>query len=318
MAKARDHDVPAPAGLLGGKAIPPFAALRAFEAVGREGGIRKAAGALSLDHAVVSRHIRLLEQWLGITLFRRVGSNLIFTDAGKQYHARVTQAMVELALATSDLLDRENQHRLRVWCVPGFAIQWLADQLARFEDLHPEFEIELRPTDGPADLVMHEADVDIRFYGDDWPPSPMGKGLRHVELARPPIMAVASPTVAARLNAMSCVDELAREPLLHEEHHEQWRLWLQRNGARSTSDLQGPLLWHAHHAIAAARLSRGVALASTYLVAKDLAQGDLAEARVPGTRPVAIGAYCFVARADRWSLPGVAKLRRFLVDRAAY
>jgi len=46
--------------LLHPKALPPFAALRAFEAVGREGGIRKAAASLGIDHAVISRHIRQL------------------------------------------------------------------------------------------------------------------------------------------------------------------------------------------------------------------------------------------------------------------
>ena len=49
-------------------AIPPFAALRAFDAIARLGGVRKAAEMLSLDHAVVSRHLRAIEAWTGTTL----------------------------------------------------------------------------------------------------------------------------------------------------------------------------------------------------------------------------------------------------------
>lgn len=54
--------------VLAGKALPPFAALRAFEMVGRVGGIRRAASLLAIDHTVVSRHVRALEEWVGVPL----------------------------------------------------------------------------------------------------------------------------------------------------------------------------------------------------------------------------------------------------------
>lgn len=299
-------------------AIPPFAALRAFEAVGREGGIRKAAAALNLDHAVVSRHIRLLEEWLGIGLFHRDGGRLRLTEAGGRFHARISGAIAEIAHATTDAMDNDG-HRgrsLKLWCVPGFAAQWLTDQIADFEALHPDHRVELRPTDAAADLLAREADIDIRFYGDDWPPSPGGKGLRFVALARPSILMVANPGMAARL-ADAAPADLLDAPLLHEEHDEQWRAWLRLNGVAVNGRIPGPLLWHAHLAIAAARRGRGVALASDYLVARDLKQGALVEVRMPGTRQVELGTYAFVTREDRWSSPAIAALRRFLLARAA-
>jgi DNA-binding transcriptional LysR family regulator len=310
--KTRPDRQIAPRVLLHPKALPPFAALRAFEAVARLGGIRKAAESLRLDHAVVSRHIRLLEEWLGVPLFTRSNGRLQLTEAGRGYHLRVSSALVELASATSDLVQQGDQRSIRVWCVPGFATQWLSIRIAEFEELHPHFSIELRPTDEPADLLMHEADVDIRFYGDQWPPEPGGRGLRHLELARPPIMAVANSEVAARLGASVNVEQLLGAPLLHEENDEQWRAWFRCNGVEIATKIPGPLLWHAHLAVAAARAGRGIALASTYLIDRDLHSGELVELDFCSpTRPV-IGAYIFVAREDRWSLPVVAELRRFL------
>src|SRR3546814_16045548 len=47
------------------KFLPSMAALLAFEAVGRRGGIRRAAKELMIDQAVVSRHVRALEGWTG-------------------------------------------------------------------------------------------------------------------------------------------------------------------------------------------------------------------------------------------------------------
>jgi DNA-binding transcriptional LysR family regulator len=45
--------------------LPPFAALRAFDAIGRRGGIRRAAEELGISHAIVSRHLAALETFWG-------------------------------------------------------------------------------------------------------------------------------------------------------------------------------------------------------------------------------------------------------------
>src|SRR3546814_18267012 len=122
---------------------------------------------------------------------------------------------------------------------------------------------------------MHQADIDIRFYGDSYRPSPGGKGLRFVELARPPFLVVANQELAAELSTLKHISELADGPLLHEEHHEQWRAWFKLHGVDVPERLLGPLLCHAQFTIAAARSGRGVAIACTYLEVLDLANCSL-------------------------------------------
>lgn len=300
--------------LLHAKALPPFAALRAFEAVFRLGGIRKAAASMNINHAVVSRHMKLLEDWLGTPIMTRDGGKLALTEDGARFHARVSSALSDLAHATHELVDARASNHLRIWCVPGFAVQWLSGELADFEREHPEYTIELKPTDEPADLLAHQADVDIHYYGDDWGPQPGGKGVRFIELARPEMMAVAAPDVAARLNTAP-VSELASAPLLHEESQDQWRAWLAHNGVAAAKTLPGPLFWHAHLCIAAAKRGRGVAIANAYHVAKDLAHGELVEVKPRGGGAVVLGSYILTAREDRWTHPALTSLRRFLVVR---
>lgn len=293
---------------------PPLALLRAFVAVGRVGGIRKAARVLGVDHTVVSRHLRNLEEMLATPLFLRSRGGLVLTEAGANYHRRVAAALAEIVAATGELTGK-GQDIIRLWAVPGFAIQWLSPRIAEFERAHPDVTVELRPTDSRADLASLEADIDIRFYGDDWPPEPAAAGLRQVELARPRLMIVASPPVAARMAGCTAAD-LVTAPLIHEEHQEQWRAWLSRNGIEVPARLPGALMWHAHHALAAAREGRGIALASRYLVEKDLDRRELVELDVSGTSPVEVGAYVLVGRPDRWALPSIQALRRFLIARA--
>lgn len=298
---------------LNARSIPAFAAVRAFEAVGRLGGIRAAAAALKIDHSVISRHLRHLEDFLGVALVQRDGSHLYLSETGARYHGRISAVLAELALATSEVRNPGSKTAILVWCVPGFAAQWVADRLARFEQLWPQYNLELRPTDTRANLIAHEADVDIRFYLDDWPPSPGGRGLRHLELVRPPIMIVASPAVAATLVDKS-MEDLLDQTLLHEENDYQWRAWFLQNGLSQPlpERLPGPLLWHAHLAIAAARNNRGLALASTFLVDADLKSGTLVEVKIPGTHAVVMGGYCIVTREDRWTMETILQFRRFL------
>jgi len=295
------------------KTIPAFAAVRAFEAVGRLGGIRAAAAVLGIDHSVVSRHLRHLEDFVGVALIQREGGALHLTEVGARYHGRIAAALAELALATSEVRDPGVNNVILLWCVPGFAAQWVADRLARFELMWPDFHLELRPTDVRANLIAHEADVDIRFYLDDWPPDPGGRGLRYIELVRPPIMIVASPSVAASLKGKT-LEDLLDLPLLHEEHDYQWRAWLTLNGCKRPlpERIPGPLLWHAHLALGAARNDRGLALASTFLVDADLKAGTLVEVKIPHTEPVVIGAYAFVTREDRWTTDTILQFRRYL------
>ena len=98
--------------------LPPFAALRAFEAFGRHGKVRRAAAALGVSHAIVSRHLRALEDWLGVMLIDRVHGGL--TPAGADYHAMIAGAFDQMGRATERLRGHAGM-RLEVWSMPGLA-----------------------------------------------------------------------------------------------------------------------------------------------------------------------------------------------------
>lgn len=296
--------------------LPPFAALRAFEAMHRLGGVRAAAESLSLHHAVVSRHIKHLEDWLGTSLVVRTSQKLTLTEESERYHARISAAIAEIALATRELAEGQQQRRLHVWCEPGLSIQWLSQHLDAFERKFPAHQLELKLSEVPANLHTHEADADIRYHRDSDPVGPGGKGLKVQILARPELMPVAAPALARKLGKIGALSEFLHLPLLHGGPDQaEWRDWLTLNGVDAPARLPGTICWHAHMGIAAARLSRGILLASRFLLQQDLESGSLVALDVPETVPAAIGGYVLTAREDRWSLPALVAVRRFLVDR---
>jgi DNA-binding transcriptional LysR family regulator len=86
--------------------FPSFGSLKAFELIGRLGGIRKAAIALGIDHAAVSRHLRNLEDWAGTPLLDRCrGESTRLTPIGVRYHTRISAALCEIASAGIDLRE---------------------------------------------------------------------------------------------------------------------------------------------------------------------------------------------------------------------
>lgn len=86
--------------------IPSSSTLIAFESVARLGGVGRAAEELNTSQSAISRHLKHLEDDLGVKLFERLGRGLSLTYAGKTYLDVVSSALgtlnaARLALRTS-------------------------------------------------------------------------------------------------------------------------------------------------------------------------------------------------------------------------
>ena len=309
---SESEPIPVSGGLPG---IPPIALLRAFHALVHTGGVRKAARLLNVHHSVISRHVAQLEAQLGISLGERRDGQFGVSSDGARFHKRVSAAIAEIALATSEAMGKDAARPLRIWCSPGLSIQWLAGQVSEFEQLNPQFKIALKPSETPANLHAHEADANIYFHLDGEITSRVEPGLKVHELARPCGTIAASPHLLGQLPSAKSAADLLRFPLLHGNHKDDWRLWFELNGVTVTGDLPGELCWHPNMALEAARLGRGILLANRFFFDRDFARGDLKELILPGIVQPSFGSYQFIARENAWSTPALATARKFLSER---
>ena len=296
------------------KELPPFAALRAFDAVARLGGVRKAAQTLSLDHAVVSRHLRAIEAWTGKSLIDRTRNGALLTEEGVAYHRQIAAAMDKIARATLDLMKSGDIHNLSIWCMPSFAVDWLVARFDAFEAANPGLEIELNTTNDIPDFGKHEADVVVRFllqYGPnvEFPPT-----VRTATIAEPKTVLVASPSYLASAPKIALPSDLLQHPLIHRVNHDAWRAWFASQGLADVKlSGTGPRMRHGHLMIDTAARGRGIGLANELVAADELAAGRLVRVG-EGFETVALGAYVFAARADRWNDIPVRRFREWLVD----
>lgn len=296
------------------KSLPPFEALRAFDAIARLGGVRKAAQYLCRDHAVVSRHLRAIEDWTGTKLIERTPGGAVLTQDGIRYHQQIAGAIDIIAGATVGLMKRGDTHRLHIRCMPGLALQWMSGRLGEFELANPGLDIEVRPTDRSPEYLSHHTDIDIRFVAAYGAPFELPAELRSVAIAHSPVIAVASRDYLARAAPISKPEDLLGHRLLHEENFDRWRNWLTAHSVPDDIELTGPRLWQGHLTMEAARHGRGIALTNFLIAASDLAAGRLIEVGKDNASftPPLVGIYHFITKADRWDSAMIRRFRQWL------
>lgn len=292
---------------------PPLAALRAFEAVGRLGGIRRAARELATDHGTVSRHVRTLEAWIGLPLLSRAGMDRTLTPSGSLYYQEISSALRVIAMATGSIMGAEGASRLTITCMPGFAALWLADRIVGFINDHPEIHVGYRPANEVPDFRSTDVDCDVRYI-PNWSEEKVPAGVRRFEFARPAVFPVASPALLASLPPLETARDLQTQPLLHEESDEEWKQWFSVQGIATDGELPGSRLWNAHLALKAARQGHGFALANPMLLGDDLETGRLVKVQPANAdfTVVHFGTYALLVREERWNTPAVFLFRRWI------
>ena len=136
--------------------LPSLAAIRAFEATLRLGGLAPAAAELNVSTSAVSHRIRALEALLGTRLMERSTGlgGVRATPSGARLRRAATGALDLLDGACADI--RNAGHRLTVSANPSFSAMWLASRLAEFSALHP---------DTPINAVVHDEEPDYARDG---------------------------------------------------------------------------------------------------------------------------------------------------------
>lgn len=292
-----------PAGNDSGPRLPPLLMLRAFEATGRTGSMRKAADDLGVSHTVVSRHVRNLEGWMGRKLVTAGPRGVALTEEGQILLAAVSKAFRLIANTASDLRPARAGASLRIWCIPGLATRWLTPRLAIIEEILRGTEVVLRSSDAMPDFSNDEADLAIGF-GDFERLSATG-----LPLLRPRMFPLASPQWLATHGTLNSLADLPNWPLIHEESHRQWADWFEAAGVGAGQRLHGPRLWDASLGLDAARAGQGIALGSRILAAEDLASGRLVELFDTNVR---LGGYYVVTSPQSRGSPAIDRLIAWL------
>lgn len=133
------------------------------------GSFAAAAGALGLSGPMVGKHIRLLEERLGVRLINRTTRRQSLTDFGRDYYERCRQILAEIdaadALAAEQL--SEPRGRLRVTMPALLGRRCVSPILVTLARQYPAVELDLSFRDEITDLAEGGFDLAIRTGGLD-------------------------------------------------------------------------------------------------------------------------------------------------------
>jgi LysR family transcriptional regulator, glycine cleavage system transcriptional activator len=255
--------------------LPPLNAVRAFEAAARLGGFNAAGAELAVSANAVGRLVKILEESLGVPLFRRLPRGVVVTEAGGRYLARVGALLDQLDEATADLQRRDTSRVLTVSAMPSMVSRWLIPRLGRLTERHPELDVRILASVVRTDFAREEVDVAIRTGPGS------NKGLRSDLLMREDFYPVCSPQLLSRGQPLREPADLAHHVLLHDEWEPRipeqldWTRWLAAIGTTGVDAERGLRFSFSHMTLQAAAAGQGIALASTAFLADDLSTGRL-------------------------------------------
>jgi LysR family glycine cleavage system transcriptional activator len=249
--------------------LPPFSALRAFEAAARHQNFSRAADELHITHGAVSHQVRALEEELGAALFTRNGRKVAVTPDGAALAGKLGKAFADMAVAVDEVRTNTATAplRLTVSAIPSFAARWLAPRLASFVALHPDIELELQANGQMQDLEREGIDVGIRFGAGRYPGLVVQRlmGDVYYPVASPGYRGgdlPASPQALAQHDLLRCSDE-------------PWLPWFRAAGLQLPEPSGGVSFGDSSMLLRAAVDGDGIALGRHLMAMGEIASGQL-------------------------------------------
>ncbi len=271
-----------------------------------ESGSFSAAGeALRMSSQLVGKHVRTLEQHLGVRLINRTTRRQHLTEAGFAFYERVKiiLAEVEAAEGMAAVSGGTPRGRLRINAPVSFGVHALSKRLPEYLAAHPEVSVDMSLANRFVDLIDDGFDVAFRVG------ELSDSGLIARRLAPYRLRLCAAPAYLARYAPITHPADLEQHECLGFSYTELRTRWsFEGPKGLITVGVSGKLMADSGESLLmAARAGMGIMLQPCELVREDISAGRLVE--LLPDYPVPTRPFHLVYAPDRRMTP---KLRSFV------
>jgi DNA-binding transcriptional LysR family regulator len=142
-----------------------FVGMAVFAKVVDSASFAAAARHFDMSPAMVSKHVRTLEERLGVRLLNRTTRRVSATEVGQNYYERCLRILSELEDAERAAGDLQTAPRgmLRVTTSVSFGVRRLSAAIADYLVAYPDVSVDLNLQDHYVDLVEERIDLAIRL-----------------------------------------------------------------------------------------------------------------------------------------------------------
>lgn len=241
-------------------------ALRAFEATARLRSFSVAADELAVTHGAVSRHVRALEDALGLPLLTRTAQGAQPTAEGLRL-AEGLSAAFAMMLAS---LEQIEPGPLTLSCSESIMMYWLLPRLEGFQQAHPAVPLRFNMGHGAVDFARDGISVAIRLSTIEPP-----KGVVSTAGVAEWIGPVCSAEYLRSLRLASVADLPRARLMVSKTRPTAWQDWLRAGGHAPGEPRVTDAFEHFYLLIQAAKCGLGLACVPRMLVRDDLVSGAL-------------------------------------------
>ena len=203
----------------------PLVSLRTFAVVADCGSVTTAAETLGVTHSAVSKQVKLLERWLGQTLFILEGRKIVLTPFGDILSGKLGSAFEDIAGACAYVQRQRERRTITVEAPATFAMYWLLPRVSAFRAKEPQTDVwvSTRMTGQSPNFAGHDLVV---MRGDAAPAST--RLSERVFLFREDMAVLTSPKLLARKPLGKPTDIAGHELIESMTRPQDWQAWLKR------------------------------------------------------------------------------------------
>ena len=241
-------------------------AMRAFEATARLHSFSAAADELFVTHGAISRHIRILEDSLGLPLLVRSAHGTKPTAEGQRFAASLSRAFALIQSSIEQLMPGP----LTLSCSESIMMYWLIPRLAQFQKTNHGIELRFNMSSGSEGFTRDNSSVALRLSSIDPPKQVISK-----DVVTEWIGPVCSAQYLRSLRLESAADLARARLMVSRTRPHAWTDWT-RCGTQDIGDLHVDETFdHLFLLIQAARCGLGFINVPRMLVQEDLNSGAL-------------------------------------------
>jgi LysR family transcriptional regulator, glycine cleavage system transcriptional activator len=245
--------------------LPTLQSLIAFETAARHGRMTTAAAELNITPGAVSKQVKKLEEWLGLTLFEGTKNSPKLSSVAEILQSKLSTAFDQLEVAVIEA-KRQTSLTVSVACYNTLAAKWLLPRLPAFSVLHPDIDVQLTTTADVDNARLSQSDVIILVEPSK---TKHDSHVLHTHLFDEFLGPVLSSDLL-RKQRITNIDTLSQFPILKtKSRSDAWDIWATNNHANGHIHAKHEYP-HYYLTIEAALRGLGVCIAPWHLVVEDV------------------------------------------------
>lgn len=265
-----------------------FVEMQTFVAVVDAGSFIKAADAMNMSKAAVSRYVLEMEARLGVRLLHRTTRRLSLTAEGQIFYSRAKELLADLEDAENEITEQSDNASglLRINVPFTFGILHLAPLWGDFKAQYPKIKLDITLADRLVDLVDEGYDMAIRIAKLE------NSTLVSKRLASTRIILCASPAYLKEHGTPLHPKELASHKIISYSYWSPKDEW-QFEGPQGLEKVKvNPEIYtnNGDTCRAVALAHHGIILQPSFLVGQDIIDGTLVEL-MPEFTSIELGIY---------------------------